>query len=134
MPRLFVFLLVAYSLTSAGQTAQDAAGSSSATMPREKAEATFQDPRFLTFLKNVQDGFKVSCTPPDPANTKAKVTLPKPVTKDAPLDAAGFASTWYEVAVPCSGVTNVTVAAEFVPLHGDKPLNLVLSLRQVLKR
>lgn len=134
MPKIIVFLLAAYSLAAAGQTTQAAAESSAASMPREKAEATFKDPRFLTFLKNVQDGFKVSCTPPDPANTKAKVTLPKPVTKDAPLDAAGFASTWYEVAVPCSGETIVTVDAEFVPLHGDKPLTLVLSLRQVLER
>lgn len=133
MPKLLVFLLAACSLAAPGQTTQDA-GPSTATMPREKAEATFKDPRFLTFLKNVQDGFKVSCTLPDPANTKAKVTLPKPVTKDAPLDAAGFASTWYEVAVPCSGETTVTVVAEFVPLNGDKPLNIVLSLRQVLKR
>lgn len=134
MPKLLVFLLAACSLTAAGQTIQAPAESPAASMPREKAEATFKDPRFLVFLKNVQDGFKVSCTLPDPANTKAKVTLPKPVTKDAPLDAAGFASTWYEVSVPCSGETTVTVVAEFVPLNGDKPLNLVLSLRQVLKR
>ena len=133
MPKLFVLLLAAYSLVAAGQTTQDTTASA-ASMPREKAKATFEDPRFLTFLKNVQDGFKVSCIPPDPAHTNAKVTLPKPVTKDAPLDAAGFASTWYEVAVPCSDVTTVTVVAEFVPLNGDKPLNLVLSLRQVLKR
>lgn len=134
MPKLFPFLLAAYSLAAAGQTTQAAAGSSADSMPREKAEATFKDPRFLTFLKNVQDGFKVSCTTPDPGNTKAKVTLPKPVTKNAPLDAAGFASTWYEIAVPCSEVTTVTVNAEFVPLHGDKPLTLVLSLRQLLQR
>lgn len=134
MPKLLVFLLAAYSLATTGQTTQGVAASSEASMPREKAEAIFKDPRLLTFLKNVQDGFKVSCTPPDPANTKAKVTLPKPVTKDAPPDAAGFASTWYEVAVPCSDVTTVTVKAEFVPLHGDKPLTLVLSLSQVLKR
>lgn len=133
MPMLFMFLLAAYSL-AAGQTTHGVAGTSEASMPREKAEATFKDPRFLTFLKNVQDGFKLSCALPDPANTKAKVTLPKPVTKDAPLDAAGFASTWYEVAVPCSGETTVTVNAEFVPLHGDKPLTLMLSLNQVLKR
>lgn len=134
MPKLFLFLLAASSLAAASQTTPGVEGSSVASMPREKAEATFKDPRFVTFLKNVQDGFKVSCTAPDPANTKAKVTLPKPITKDAPLDAAGFASTWYEVAVPCSGETTVTVVAEFVPLHGDKPLTLVLSLSQVLKR
>lgn len=133
MPKLFVFLLALYSLAAAGQTTQ-AAGPSTASMPREKAKATFEDPRFLTFLKSVQDGFKVSCMPPDPANTKAKVTLPKPVTKDAPLDAAGFASTWYEVAVPCSEVTTVIVHAEFTPLSGDRPLTLVLSMSQVLKR
>ena len=134
MAKLLAFLLATYSLAAACQTTQSVAESSAGTMPREKAEATFKDPRFLTFLKNVQDGFKVSCALPDPANTKAKVTLPKPVTKDAPPDAAGFASTWYEVAVPCSDVTTVTVHAEFVPLHGDKPLNLVLSLTQVSKR
>lgn len=134
MPKLFVFLMAAYSLATTGQTTQAVAGPSEASMPREKAEATFNDPRFVTFLKNVQDGFKVSCTPPDPANTKAKVTLPKPVTKDAPPDAAGLASTWYEVTVPCSDVTTVTVKAEFVPLHGDKPLTFVLSLNQLLKR
>ena len=134
MLKLLAFLLAAYSLATAGQTTQSLAGSSVSIMPREKAEATFKDPRFLTFLKNVQDGFKLSCTPPDPANTKAKVTLPKPVTKDAPLDAAGFASTWYEVAVPCSDVTTVIVHAEFTPLSGDRPLTLVLSMSQVLKR
>lgn len=134
MPKLFLLLLAAYSLAAAGQTTQATAESSADSMPREKAEATFKDSRFLTFLKNIQDGFKVSCTSPDPGDTKAKVILPKPITKDAPPDAAGFASTWYEVAVPCSEETTVTVTAEFVPLHGDKPLTLVLSLRQVLKR
>lgn len=134
MPKLCVLLLAAYSLAATGQTTQGVAGSSEASMPREKAEATFKDPRLVTFLKNVLDGFKVSCTLPDPASTKAKVTLPKPITKDAAPDAAGFASTWYEVTVPCSDVTTVTVKAEFVPLHGDKPLTFVLSLKQVLKR
>ena len=77
--------------------------------------------------------FKVSCKPPDPADTKAKVTLPN-LTNDAPPEIKGYASTWYEVAVPCSGVTGVTINAEFTSLTGDKPLNLVLSLRQVLKQ
>jgi hypothetical protein len=133
MPKFFVLLLAACSLAAAGQTTQ-AAEPSAAAMPREKAKATFEDPRFLRFLKNVQDGFKVRCTPPDPGNTNAKVTLPNPITKDAPLDAAGFASTWYEVTVPCSELTTVTVHAEFTPLSGDKPLTLVLSLSQALKR
>jgi hypothetical protein len=133
MPKFFVLLLAAYSLAAAGQTTQVAAGSSEANMPREKAEATFKDPRLLAFLKNVMEGFKESCTPPDPANTKAKVTLPN-IAKDAPLDAAGLASTWYEVAVPCSDVTTVIVHAEFTQLSGDKPLTLVLSLNQVFKR
>lgn len=129
MPKLFLCVLAAYSLTAFGQTPQ------AASMPREKAEATFKDPRVLAFLKNVMDGFNVSCAPSDPANTKAIVTLPKPgISSDALPDAAGFASTWYEVVVPCSGVTTVTINAEFTPLSGDKPLNLVLSLKQVLTR
>ena len=132
MPKLFVFLL-AYSLAAAGQATQAVAESSAATMPREKAEATLKDPRFLAFLKNVTRGFKVSCAPPDPADTKAKVTLPN-ITNDARPDARDFASTWYEVTFPCTGVTNVTVRAEFTPLTGDRPLTLVLSLSQVLKR
>jgi len=132
MPKFLVFLLAACSLAAAGQTIQ-VAGSSEANMPREKAGATFKDPRFVAFLKHVTEGFKESCIPPDPANTKAKVTLPK-IAKDAPLDAAGLASTWYEVVVPCSDVTSVTVHAEFTPLSGDRPLNLVLSLNQVFKR
>lgn len=80
------------------------------------------------------NGFEVSCTLPDPADTNAKVTLPPKISNDAPLDAAGFASTWYEVAIPCSEDTTATVNAEFTPLSGDKPLDLVLSLRQLLKR
>lgn len=133
MAKLFVFLLAAHSLAASGQTPQAVAGPTAASMPREKAEATLKDPRFLAFLRNVTDGFKVSCTPPDPANTKAKLTLPN-ITNDAPSEVREYASTWYEVEVPCSGATTVTVHAEFVPLHGDKPLDLVLSLRQVSKR
>ena len=133
MGKLFVFLMAACCLAASGQTTQPVAGPSQTTMPREKAEATFKDPRLLGFLKNVTDGFKVSCTLPDPAHTQAKVTLPN-ITNDAPPGARDFASTWYEVAVPCSGVTTVTLNAEFTRLTGDKPLNLVLSLRQVFQR
>ena len=125
MPKLLPFFLVACSLTALGQTPQ------AVTMPRERAEATFKDPRVLAFLKNVMDGFKVSCTLPDPANTQAKVTLPN-IPKNAPPQVIEFSSTWYEVAVPCSATTTVTVTAEFTPLTG--PLNLVLSLRQVSQR
>lgn len=132
MAKLFVFLMAACCLAASGQTTQAVAVPSAATMPRERAEATLKDPRFLAFLKNVTHGFKVSCTLPDPAHTAAKVTLPN-LSNDAPPEVRGYASTWYEVAVPCSGVT-VTVNAEFTPLAGDTPLNLVLSLRQVFER
>lgn len=127
MPRLFVLLLVACSLAASGQTPQ------AASMPREKAEATFRDPRVLAFLKNVMDGFKVSCTLSDPATTKAIVTLPN-IAPGASPATNDFASTWYEVVVPCSGITTLTINAEFTPLSGDRPLDLVLSLKQVLKR
>ena len=131
MPKIFVFLLAAYFVAASGQTGPSVPGWG--ILPHDKAEATFQDPRVLAFLKNVRDGFKVSCTPPDPASTNAKVTLPK-ISDDAPAEVRGHASTWYKVTVPCSGTTTVTVDAEFTPLTGDKPLNLALSLRQVLKR
>lgn len=127
MQKLFVLLLAAGSLAALGQTPQVV------NMPREKADATFRDPRVLSFLKNVMDGFKESCTLSDPANTKATVTPPNLANGASPA-ANDFASTWYEVVVPCSGVTTVTINAEFTPLSGDRPLNLILSLKQMLKR
>ena len=130
MPKVFVFLLAVYSMVAAGQKNSPVTVPSVDSMPRDRAEATFKDSRVQTFLKNVKDGFKVSCTLPDPANTKAKITLPN-IPPDAPPGAADMASTWYEVAVPCTGDATVTVKAEFTGLTG--PLNLVLSLSQTLK-
>jgi len=129
-----VFLLAACCVTSAGQTRPAVAGPSEQKMPPEKAEATFKDKRVIAFLQNVNDGFKVSCTAPDPAQTTAKFTPPPPIPAGAPPDAVGFASTFYEVSVPCTGDTTVTVNAEFTVLTGDVPQTLRLSFSQVLKR
>lgn len=130
MPKLLVFLLAACTLIASGKATQAVAGSSEDRMPRDRAEATFKDPRVQSFLKKVKDGFNASCALPDFANTKAKITLPN-IPPDAPPGAADMASTWYEVAVPCTGDATVTVKAEFTGLTG--PLNLVLSLSQTLK-
>lgn len=132
MPKIFVFLLAAYSVAASGQTPGPSVPGWG-ILPHDKAEATFKDPRVLTFFKNVRDGFKVSCTIPDPLSTNADVTLPK-IPDDAPPEVREHASTWYKVTVPCSGATTVTVDAEFTRLTGDKPLHLELSLRQVSKR
>jgi hypothetical protein len=132
MPRILVFLLVAYSVAAPGQTPGPSVPGWG-ILPHDKAEATFKDPRVLAFLKNVRDGFKVSCTPPDPLSTNANVTLPK-ISDDAPPEVREHASTWYEVTIQCSGATTVTVDAEFTRFTGDKPLSLTLSLKQELKR
>jgi len=130
MPKFYLFLLAACSLTVAGQTAHSSAGPSEA-MPKERAAATLGDPRVVTFLKNVAGGFKVSCRLPDVGNTMTTVTR-SPIPSVPTPGAFDFASTYYEVPVPCSGETSVTINAEFTGMAG--PLNITLSLHQYFRR
>lgn len=101
------------------------------TMPPGKATATFADGRVSKFIKNVQDAFNVTCMLTDPTKTSAKITLPN-IPKDAPPEAAGYASTYYEIVIPCTGQSAITIKAEFTTLTGDKPLNLTLSFSEML--
>lgn len=114
MARPIALAFAACALDLAGQAQQATLG----TMPRDKAEATFKDQRVVNFLKTLNDAFKETCAFPNPSRTKAQVTLPN-IPKDAPPDATGYASTYYEVNVPCSAKTSVTVNAEFTPLTGE---------------
>jgi len=133
MLKSFFLLLIAGAWIATAQTKQAPSNASDSTMPPARAAATFKDARVVSFLKNVQDGFKLSCTAPDAAGTRARITLPN-IPKDAPPQAAGYASTYYEVTVPCSASAAVLVNAEFTPLTGDQPLKVILLFKQELQK
>lgn len=98
------------------------------TMPRERAQATFDDARVKTFMKLVASPeIGGSCSVPEASKVDARVIAPGALP---PGVAPDFASTRYVITIPCKGnegLASVSIDAEFVPLMRT-PLNLTLSL------
>lgn len=91
-------------------------------MSADRAKATFDDLRVVTFLRMVSENFGGGCVRPPCDHIEAKMTS---------NGAGDFSSTYYEFTIPCGdqlhGVTSVGITVEFSPPMSS-PLNLTLSV------
>lgn len=120
---------VSIGLTGIGSAREpQGAPAKASKMPRERAQATFDDPRVKAFMKLVTSPeIGGTCSLPDSTKVEARVIAPGPFPPGVTPD---FASTRYGVTIPCpgkEGLASVSIEAEFVPLMSG-PLNLTMSL------
>src|SRR5260370_25027276 len=117
----YVFAVVATGAVGRTSAMQGAAVTPS-PMPGDRARATFEDVRVKTFMALVnakEVGGK--CQAPDAAKTQAKLSPPRPLPPGAPLDVAGFASSYYDIEIPWpgnNGLKSVLIEAEVIHLLG----------------